>query len=414
MQISKLSGSSVSSHNCDLKAAAHTTLYYRLLCLLLAVLLTACGKSDNPAGTQTKEMPPPEVSVVTIKEDSIPLTRQMVGRLAASRTAQVRARVAGIILERVYTEGTDVKKGDLLYRIDPAPLEANLHAQEAALARAKADAVNAESTASRFSSLYKKKLISQQDLDNALANERTTAAAVKQAQANLEFAQLDLDYATVMAPISGRAGRSQIDVGQLVGKDEATVLTTIEQINPIYLNFSMSVSEFDELQRMVEENKQSSGDAGNIKVDVLLQDGSRYPDKGTLDFADMAVDPSTGAVSLRAVIPNQQRRLLPGMFVKLSAIMGQIDHAYTVPQAAIARDGDGAYVLTVVDGMVQRRHVNLEGMTVSDWIVTGELKDGDQVIVAGLQKVRPGTPARAIPATGEQPSTEDGMPPTSK
>jgi membrane fusion protein (multidrug efflux system) len=384
------------------------------LCLLLAVLLTACGKSDNPAGTQTKEMPPPEVSVVTIKEDSIPLTRQMVGRLAASRTAQVRARVAGIILERVYTEGTDVKKGDLLYRIDPAPLEANLHAQEAALARAKADAVNAESTARRFSSLYKKKLISQQDLDNALANERTTAAAVKQAQANLEFAQLDLDYATVMAPISGRAGRSQIDVGQLVGKDEATVLTTIEQINPIYLNFSMSVSEFDELQRMVEENKQSSGDAGNIKVDVLLQDGSRYPDKGTLDFADMAVDPSTGAVSLRAVIPNQQRRLLPGMFVKLSAIMGQVDHAYTVPQAAIARDGDGAYVLTVVDGMVQRRHVDLEGMTVSDWIVTGELKDGDQVIVAGLQKVRPGTPARAIPATGEQPSTEDGTPPASK
>jgi len=370
--------------------------------LLLAVLLSACDKSGDPAGMQTKEMPPPEVSVVTIHGGAVPLTREMVGRLAARRTAQIRARVAGIILERVYTEGTDVKKGDLLYRIDPAPLEANLHAQEAALARANADAANASSTAKRLTELHKKNLISRQDLDNALASERTTAAAVKQAQANLESAQLDLDYATVTAPISGRAGRSQVDVGELVGQDEATVLTTIEQIDPIYLNFSMSVAEFDQLQQMADENMQSSGDLQKITVDVLLQDGNRYPEKGTLDFTDMAVDPGTGAVSLRAVIPNNRRRLLPGMFVKLIATTGQVDHAYKLPQAAVARDSGGAYVLTVVDGMVQQRRVKLEGMTVSDWIVTGELKDGDQVIVAGLQKVRPGTPAKAVPAAGEQ------------
>lgn len=410
MLVSKLSGCTVPSHHCHPKAAAHTTSLYRAWCLLLIVLMSACGKSSNPTGAQTKELPPPEVSVVTIQGGTVPLTREMVGRLAASRTAQVRARVAGIILERVYTEGTDVKKGDLLYRIDPAPLEANLHAQEAALARAEADAANASSTAKRLSELHKKNLVSRQDLDNALASERTTAAAVKQAQANLESAQLDLDYATVTAPISGRAGRSQVDVGQLVGQDEATVLTTIEQIDPIYLNFSISVAEFDQLQQMAEENMQSSGDLQKITVDVLLQDGNRYPDKGTLDFTDMSVDPGTGAVSLRAVIPNRRHRLLPGMFVKLSATMGQVDHAYKLPQAAIARDGGGAYVLTVVDGMVQQRRVELKGMTVSDWIVTGELKDGDQVIVAGLQKVRPGTPAKAVPAAGEQSNAEDGAP----
>lgn len=410
MLVSRLSGCPATSHDSHVKAVLRSP----LLCLLLTLLLSACSKSDNPAGAQQKSLPPPEVSVVTIHEGKVPLTREMVGRLAASGTAQVRARVAGIILKRVYTEGTDVKKGDLLYRIDNAPLKANLHAQQAALARARADAANAKSTATRFTSLYKKKLISQQDLDNALANERTTAAAVKQAQANMEFAQLDLDYATVTAPISGRAGRSLVDVGQLVGKDEATVLTTIEQIDPIYLNFSMSVTEFDQLQRMAEENMGSSTGSEKIKVDVLLQDGSRYPDQGMLDFTDMAVDPSTGAVSLRAVIPNHKRRLLPGMFVKLSATMGQVDHAFKVPQAAIARDSDGAYVLTVDDGKVQRRHVDLKGMTVSDWIVTGDLKDGDQVIVAGLQKVRPGTPAKAVPAAGEQPNTENGASPTSK
>ena len=410
MPVSKLSGYSVSAHDSKLIAQARTTLSTRAWWLMLVVLLTACGKSGNPSGPQMKEAPPPEVSVVTVHAGTVPLTREMVGRLAASRTAQVRARVAGIILERVYTEGTDVKKGDLLYRIDPAPLEANLHAQSAALARAKAEAANASMTARRFTELHKNKLISQQDLDNALANERTTAAAEKQAQANLESAQLDLNYATVTAPISGRAGRSQVDVGQLVGQDEATVLTTIEQIDPIYLNFSLSVAEFDQLHQMAEENMRSIVDSQKVTVDVLLQDDTRYPDKGVLDFTDMAVDPGTGAVSLRAVIPNHRHRLLPGMFVKVSATMGQVEHAYTVPQAAIARDGGGAYVLTVADGMVQQRRVDLKGMTVSDWIVTGELKDGDRVIVAGLQKVRPGAPAKAVPAEGEQSNTEAGLP----
>lgn len=405
---SDLSEYSVSSFFCRSKSVIQKSLHFRLWCLFLVVSLSACGKTGgNQAGTQMQQPPPPEVTVVTVQSGAVPLTREMVGRLAPSRTAQVRARVAGIILERVYTEGTDVKKGDLLYRIDPAPLEADLHAEEAALARARADALNAKNTAKRFTELHTKGLVSQQDLDNALASERTTAAAVKQAQANLESARLDLGYATVTAPISGRAGRALVDVGELVGQDETTVLTTIEQIDPIYLNFSMSVTEFDQLQQMAEQTAQSSDAGQKITVDVLLQDDSRYPEKGTLNFTDMAVDPTTGAVSLRAVIPNPRRRLLPGMFVKLSATMGQVNHAYKVPQSAIARDAAGAYLLVVDDeSTVRQRRVELQGMTVSDWIVTGELKDGDRVIIAGLQKVRPDTPARVAAPTGE-PDTKD-------
>lgn len=400
---SNISGYSVSSLLYQNKSAILRTPCYFFGCLMLVILLSACGKSgSNSTGAQTQQPPPPEVSVMKVQSGAVPLTREMVGRLAASRTAQVRARVAGIILERVYTEGTDVKQGDLMYKIDPAPLKANLHAQEAALAKAQADAMNASSTAKRFSELHRKGLISQQDLDNALAAERTTAAAVKEAQANLESAQLDLGYANVTAPIGGRAGRSRVDVGELVGQDEATVLTTIEQIDPIYLNFSMSVTESDRLQhQMMDQAPSSTSTSQKVTVDVQLQDGSPYPDKGMLDFSDMAVDPATGAVSLRAVIPNARHRLLPGMFVKLTATIGQLDHAYKVPQEAIGHDASGAYLYIVnEEGMVEHRSVDLQGMTTSDWIVTGELKDGDQVIVAGLQKVRPGAPAKAVPING--------------
>ncbi len=391
------------------------TCFGRLGILLLAGLLCACNnKPANDQAALQSQLPPPEVSVLNVQSDTVPLTREMVGRLQASQTAQVRARIAGIVLERVYTEGTDVARGDLMYRIDPAPLEANVNAEQAALARAEADALNARLTAKRFTELHNKGLISQQELDNALAAERTTAAAVKQAQANLESAQLDLSYATVTAPIGGRAGRSRVDVGEYVGKDESTVLTTIEQIDPIYLNFSMSVTEFDRLQHQMEgQTMTTSSDGQKVTVDVQLQDGGEYPEKGTLDFSDMAVDPATGAVSLRAVIPNPQRRLLPGMFVKLTATIGQLDHAYKLPQAAISRDAIGGYVLTVNEkGMVEQRRVTLEGMTVSDWIVTGELKDGDKVIVAGLQKVRPGAPANAVPVE-EQQSAAAGSSPAS-
>jgi membrane fusion protein (multidrug efflux system) len=361
-------------------------------CLLL---LAACNQA-TPQNPQTP--PPPEVTVIEVHPRSVPLRRELVGRLAPTRVAQVRARVAGIILKRVYKEGTDVKQGDVLYLIDPAPLEAALHAKEAALAKAQADATNAAVIAKRYRELSAKQLISTQDRDTALANERSTAAAVKQAQADVESARLDLGYATVTAPIAGRAGRALVTEGALVGEGEATQLTTIEQIDPIYINFSQSVAELRDLQ----SNSQPT------RVDVLLPDGKPYPEAGTLDFSDLAVDPLTGAISLRAIMPNPDHALLPGMFVNLRLTTGTVDNAFVVPQAALERDNQGAYVLVVdADGKVAQRRLQIRSMTRSDWIVTGELVDGDRVIVEGLQKVQPGATARTVPATAPAAASPD-------
>jgi membrane fusion protein (multidrug efflux system) len=357
-----------------------------LIILGASLLLAACDQA-TPQNPQT---PPPEVAVIAVHPQAVPRTRELVGRLAPTRVAQVRARVAGIILKRVYTEGTDVSEGDVLYLIDPAPLQAALHAKQAGLAKAEADAANAAEIAKRYRELAAKKLIAYQDLDNALATERSTAAAVKQAQADVESARLDLGYATVTAPIAGRAGRALVTEGALVGQGEATRLTTIEQIDPIYVNFSQSVSELQELQGTMAARRP-------VRVDVLLPDGTPYPLAGTLDFSDLAVDPLTGAVSLRAVVPNPDRTLLPGMFVSLKLTTRVIDQAFVLPQAAVGRDVQGAYVLVVgADDKVTQHRIQIHGMTHSQWIVRGDLGDGDRVIVEGLQKVEPGATARAV------------------
>ncbi|MBV5308560.1 efflux RND transporter periplasmic adaptor subunit [Chromatium okenii] len=367
-------------------------------------LLPGAG-GDKPAGPPP--MPTPEVSVITAKSQTAPLTRELVGRLAATRIAQVRARVAGIVLERVYTEGTDVNAGAVLFKIDPAQLQAKLRAEEAALAKAEADAVNAALTARRYSELREKKTISQQDVDTALANERTTAAAVMQARANIESARLDLSYATVRAPIAGRAGRALVTEGALVGQGEATLMTAVEQIDPIYINFSQSVRELAELQHGASQPLGNKA-ASKTKVEVLLSDGATYSETGTLDFSDLAVDPNTGAVSLRTTLSNPQRALLPGMFVTLRLTTGQLEHAFVLPQAAVLRDDKGASVMVLgADGVVAARRVDTRVMTHSDWVVTGELSNGEQVIVAGLQKVKPGAVAKLAapkPAAGAAPA----------
>ncbi|MCG6939003.1 MAG: efflux RND transporter periplasmic adaptor subunit [Gammaproteobacteria bacterium] len=363
----------------------------------IALLLTACEQATTSAQAQ-KQTPPPEVTVVTAHSESVPLTREPVGRLAPTRVAEVRARVAGIILRRTYTEGTDVTQGQVLFQIDPAPLQAALHVEEAALARAEADAANAAQIAKRYQDLATKGLISSQDLDTAQSNQRTTAAAVKEAKAKVEKARLDLGYATVTAPIAGHARRALVTEGALVGQGEATQLTTIEQIDPLYVNFSQSVSELQQLQQAA---KLSSSEKlpTDVPVEVLLPNGSTYPHAGTLDFSDLSVDASTGAVSLRAVVPNPDRRLLPGMFVRLRMNMGQLDNVFLLPQATVLRDNAGAYVMVVnAEGKVEQRRVETHEMTQTSWIVSGDLHDGDKVILDGLQKVTPGAEANAIPA----------------
>ncbi len=357
------------------------------ICALL--LLPGCDQVASPP--QVKR-PPPEVTVVIAHAGSVPLTREPVGLLAATQTAQVRARVAGIILRRVYTEGAEVRQGQVLFEIDPAPLQASLHAEEAVFSKARADATNAGLIARRYQDLAAKGLLASQDLDTALANERTTAALVKEAQANVEKARLNLGYATVKAPIAGHAGRALVTEGALVGQGEATELTTIEQIDPIYVNFSQSVGELPQWQQAAITNQ-------SIKVQVILPDGTPFPYPGTLDFSARKVDHRTGAVSLRAVVPNQEQRLLPGMFVKLRVTVGHLEHAFLLPQATLQRDQAGAYVLVVgAAGKVEQRRVQTHGMTRTDWIVSGHLTDGDQVIMDGLQKVKPGALAMAIQA----------------
>jgi membrane fusion protein, multidrug efflux system len=368
-------------------------LRYSLLCSLV-VFIGACSKTTPPNAPPGATIP--EVTTVIAHEVPQPLILEIVGRLAPTRVAEVRARVAGIILQRRYQEGSDVESGEILFQIDPAQLEAELHAQEATLIKAEADANNAALTAKRYQELAAKKLLSSQDLDSAKATERTTAAAVKVAQANLEKARLNLSYATVTAPISGRAGRALVTEGALVGQDDATQLTVVEQINPIYINFSLPASQLQQIRTTSAQDK-TSPPKQQLPVKVILPDGSLYDQAGSLDFSDSAVDPGTGTVSLRVVVANPDHHLLPGMFVNLRLTLGQLDHAFQLPQATLSRDTKGAYVL-VVDkaGKVVKKRVKTHRMTPTDWILTGALKDGDQVILEGLQKVKPGDDAKAV------------------
>lgn len=360
--------------------------------IVLATALAACGKSQPPPP------PPPQVGVVSVHARSVPLVNDFVGRLAATRTAQVRARVTGIVLKRVYTEGTDVKAGDVLFRIDPAPLEAALRAQQGQLDQALATAHNDEVKARRMRELAARGVIAKQDLDDAVAAANAAEASVKAARGNVETAKINLGYATVTAPISGRAGRANVTEGALVSPTDAQPLTTIEQIDPIYVDFSQPMAEVEKLRAA-----QASGDLklaapNQAQVQIVLPDGSVYAHTGTLNFADLAVDPQTGAVSLRAIVPNPERTLLPGMFVKLRLTLGQRHHAFEVPQAAVLRDAQGAYLLTVgADDKVLSRRVTLDGQRGASWVVESGLQDGDRVIVSGVQKAQPGATVQPVP-----------------
>jgi membrane fusion protein (multidrug efflux system) len=360
----------------------------------LAVIATGCGKSQP----QQQTPPPPEVGVVAAKAQSVPLTQDLTGRLSATRSADVRARVAGVLQKRVYTEGTDVKEGQLLFQIDPAPARATLNAQLANLASAQATYQNAHVAAERARSVAAKGLLSKADVDNANAAERTASAAVKQAQANVETAKINLGYTGVTAPISGRAGQQQVTEGALVGQGEATLLTTVEQIDPIYVNFTQAIGQLDSLRAAAAAGSVDLAEQNKAKIELLLPDGTPYADPGTLDFSDQAVDAATGAVSLRGTVPNPQHRLLPGQFVNVRLTMGELKHVWLVSQRAVQRDTNGAFVLAVgADGKVEQKRIKTDRLRGDSWIVTDGLADGDQVIVSGLQKATPGQPAKATP-----------------
>src|SRR5690348_7944361 len=353
-----------------------------------ALLLAACGSAQKgPPGPP----PPAQVGVVTVHPEAVPLVHDLVGRLSATRQADVRARVAGVLQKRLYKEGSRVKEGQILFQIDPAPLQAALDAAQASLAQAEAQATNAHVTAQRNRDLVPSGLVSRSDLDNAQATERSTAASVQQAKANVEAARINLGYASVRSPINGRASQQKVTEGALVGQGEATLLTTVEQIDPIYVNFDQAAVELEKVRRA-----QANGSitlAGNNKatVQLTLPDGSPYGRSGTLDFADASVDPATGAVALRGIIPNPDGQLLPGMYVNVHLTIGTTNNAYLVPQAGLLRDNTGPYVLAVNrENKVVQKRVTADSVRNTDWVVTAGLTSGDRIIVSGVQNARPG------------------------
>jgi membrane fusion protein, multidrug efflux system len=356
------------------------------------VVLAACGKQEAAGpGGPGGQMPPPDVGVITAQATQVPLQQQLVGRLAAFRSADVRARVPGILQRRVYEEGSDVREGQVLFLIDPAQLQAALGQSEAALAQAQATYANAKSAADRARQLLPQKFISRSDYDNAIAAERSAGASVQQAKAGVETARINRGYATVRAPISGRAGKQQVTEGALVGQGDATLLTTVDQVDPLYVDFSMGVEQMAQVRQLDDGSSQR-------QVQVLLPDGSVYAHPGTLDFSGDVVDPATGAVALRARVPNPEHRLLPGTFVSVRATLGEQRAAYRIPQVAVQRDAQGAFVLVVGnDGKVVRKTVTTDRQDGADWIVSSGLANGDKVIVSGLQRAQPGQPAKATP-----------------
>jgi membrane fusion protein (multidrug efflux system) len=341
------------------------------------------------------QMPPPEVSVMTAQPQTVPLQRELVGRLAPFRSADVRARVPGVLLKRLYTEGSDVKQGQSLFQIDPAPLQAALSAAQANLAAAQASHANAKVAADRARQLAPQKFVSGADLDNAEAAERSTAAAVQQAQASVAAARINLGYAQVSAPISGRAGQQQVTEGALVGQGSATLLTTIDQIDPLYVNFSLPVSDLDRLRSAANVALAGKGEA---TVTIVLPDGSAYGEQGVLDFSGMVVDPGTGSISLRARLPNPGKTLLPGSFVSFKADLGSRSGVFLLPQQAVLRDTASAYVYVVgADNKAARKNVQLEAGGIGQWIVTSGLNAGDQVVMDNQQKIRLDPPGQPNP-----------------
>ena len=350
--------------------------------LTVMFALTACGSKEGGGQQAAGAAPPPtEVDVVTLTAGSVVLTRDLPGRLEAYRSAQVRARVEGIVEKRQFTEGSDVKAGDNLFQIDARNYRS-------AYESARSDLAVARQTVERYKPLLEVKAVSQQDYDLA-------AAKLKQAEAAMSRAQLDFDNTRVPAPIAGRIGRALVTEGALVGRGEATLLATIEQVNPIYANFSQPGADLMRLQQLFKSGKMKS--AKSAQVELVLEDGSIYPYPGKLLFSNLAVDSSTGSVTLRAEFPNPAHELLPGMFARIRFPEGSSDNSIKVPQRAVQMTTQGQFVMVVdAESKAALRPVKTGDMSEGDFVIEEGLKTGDVVIVNGLQKIRPGAPVKAV------------------
>ncbi len=360
---------------------------------LAALFAFACGGNEQAAAPQGP--PPPEVSVMVVQSQPITNVVEVPGRVQAVRTSEVRARVDGIVERRVYTEGTDVQAGQLLFLIDPLPMQARLNAAEASLAAAEAVAANAAQDVARYKGLVEKKAISQQEYDATIARARSADANVEAARAQVEAARLNLSYARVTAPISGRASRAEVTEGALVSAAAATLLTTIEQSDPIFVNFSQSSSELLALRSAVASGNLEMPEGERITARLVLEDGTEYEQEGRLNFRDLSIDRVTGTAAMRAEFRNPNRTLLPGQFVRVRLAAGTLSNGVTVPQRAVNIGPNSTTVYVVGQGdTLAVRPVRLGPMQGDQWVILDGLSAGDRVVLDGQQKIQPGIVVR--------------------
>jgi membrane fusion protein (multidrug efflux system) len=341
-----------------------------------------------------------EVGVVTLEPAAVTLTRELPGRTSAYRVAEVRARVNGIVQQRLFVEGSDVKEGQPLFRIDAAPYRAALEGAKAQLARAEAQLANARLVAQRYAELVADNAVAKQEQESAAAALLASEADVAAGRAAVDTAQINLGYTTVTSPVAGRIGRSAVTEGAFVQQAQATLLATVQQLDPVYVDVTQSSVDVLRLRRDLEEGRLQAAGKGEAKVRLVLEDGREYGLPGTLQFTDVTVEPGTGSIALRALFPNPRRELLPGMFVRARLEEGVNPEALLVPQQAVSRDQKGLPFALVVgpDRKVERRQIVADRAVGDAWLVTSGLKRGDQVIVDGLQKVRPGAEVKPVAA----------------
>jgi len=359
-------------------------------------------------------MPPggmPEVAVITVQTQRVELTTELAGRVAASQTAEVRPQVGGIIQNRLFTEGSDVKAGDVLYQIDPASYQAAYDGAAAALAKAQANVAPVRLKAERYKELLASEAVSKQDYDDISAAQKLAEAEIELAKAALETARINLAYTKVIAPISGRIGRSAVTNGALVTASQPLPLATIQLLDPMYVDVTQSSSEMLRLRKALDSG-QLTRNGGQAKVQLLLDDNSQYPEPGTLKFSEAFVDPSSGSVTLRTLFPNPKLVLLPGLFVRSVLEEGGKDDAILVPQRGVTRNPAGNAMVMTVNGeeKVEPRIISVSRSVGDSWLVTDGLKVGERVILEGLQKARPGTPVKAIPFVAKPAPGAPGAP----
>lgn len=360
--------------------------------LVASALTLGCGKKEQAR-------PTPEVSVVTLQPEKVAITAELPGRTSAFQVAEVHPQVNGIVQQRLFTEGSDVKQGEVLYQIDPRPYQAAYDTAAAALARAEANLPAIRKRAERFKELLEVHAVGQQDYDDAAAALKQSEAEVQSLKAGVESARINLGYTRIVAPISGRTGKSSVTPGALAAAYQGPAFTTIQQLDQVYVDSPQSSTVLLSIQRNMAANR-IKGSADSAKVKLLLEDGTPYPQPGILKFSDVTVDPSTGSQLLRMVFPNPRHVLLPGMYVRAIIEEGVAEQAILVPQQGVTRDPKGNAIAMVVNASdkVEQRSLTVDRAIGTKWLVLGGLAAGDRVIVEGLQKIRPGVAVKVVPA----------------